>query len=475
MTISGVTLGFALLVLTLAFRAATSNRHIRGRLFTSGIVLGLYTLAGAVHAYGGASAALRSQLEGGGQLLLCFGVVNAVVALALNPWRLDGPSERFPTIVQDSIVIALVALIAALVLQERVWTATAAGAVVIGFALQDTLGNLFAGLAIQVEKPFRVGHWVNIAGTDGLVTGITWRATTIRTRAGNFVVVPNSSLSKDTITNYSEPTAHTRIVVDVGVSYDAPPNDVKAVILAAIRDEPLISRDREPEVLMADFAASSILYRVHVWTTDLGVDERIRDRVRSAVYYAFRRHRIEIPYPIQIEMSRQEVAPSLDQIGTERTLAGVTIFAPLAAEQRAELARSVQPAVYAAGERVVRQGEPGSSMFVVTRGEAAVVIDPDGQEVARHGPGGYFGEMSLLTGDPRSASVKAVTDLELLEITADAFRRFVLANPSAVELVASAVSTRTAELAARRATGPVAAPEPPQTFLARVQRFLARK
>jgi CRP-like cAMP-binding protein len=190
------------------------------------------------------------------------------------------------------------------------------------------------------------------------------------------------------------------------------------------------------------------------------------------VYYAFRRHRIEIPYPIQIEMSREEATPAPDPTGVERTLAGVAIFAPLPADQRAELARSVQSAVYAAGERVVRQGEPGASMFVITSGEAAVVIEPDGQEVARHGPGGFFGEMSLLTGDPRSASVKAVTDLTLLEITADAFRRVVLANPSAVELVATAVSVRAAELAARRASGTAASPEPPQTFLARVKRFI---
>ena len=315
MTISGVTLGIALLVVTLALRGALRSRHIRGRLFTSCIVFALYALAAAVHAYGGTSTAFRAQIEGGAQLLLCFGLVNAVVALALNPWRLDGPSERFPAIVQDSVTIALVALIAAIVLQERVWTATAAGAVVIGFALQDTLGNLFAGLAIQIEKPFRVGHWVHVAGTDGLVTEITWRATKMRTRAGNFVIVPNSSLAKDTITNYSEPTVHTRIVIDVGVSYDAAPNDVKAVILDAIRDEPLLCADRQPEVLMADFAASSILYRVHVWTSEPAAEERIHDRVRSAVYYAFRRHRIEIPYPIQIEMSREEAVPAVGSVG----------------------------------------------------------------------------------------------------------------------------------------------------------------
>ena len=124
---------------------------------------------------------------------------------------------------------------------------------------------------------------------DAMVSQITWRATKLRTKAGNFVIVPNSVLSQDTIVNYSEPTLETRIEVDVGASYDVPPNEVKATILAAIRDEPLISTAREPEVLLFDFAASAITYRVRVWTTDFAADERLRDRMRSAIYYAFRR------------------------------------------------------------------------------------------------------------------------------------------------------------------------------------------
>ena len=115
---------------------------------------------------------------------------------------------------------------------DRIVATTAVGAVVIGFALQDTLGNLFAGLAIQIEKPFRVGHWVTIGGVDGIVSEVTWRATKIRTKAGNFVVVPNSAVGKETITNYSEPTRETRVEVEVGASYDTPPNEVKAVIAA---------------------------------------------------------------------------------------------------------------------------------------------------------------------------------------------------------------------------------------------------
>src|SRR6266487_2463789 len=110
------------------------------------------------------------------------------------------------------------ALAAILFMQEKILATTAVGAVVLGFALQDTLGNLFAGLAIQIEKPFRVGHWVTIGGTDGVVCEVTWRATKLRTKQGNFVVVPNSTVSKETITNYSEPTRDTRIEIQVGVS-----------------------------------------------------------------------------------------------------------------------------------------------------------------------------------------------------------------------------------------------------------------
>src|SRR5437667_196811 len=122
---------------------------------------------------------VRRFLEVVAPLLISLGFVNALVALAINPWRSDRMPDRFPNIVQDTIVIALFGIAATLILRERILATTAVGAVVIGFALQDTLGNLFAGLAIQIEKPFRVGQWVNLAGKDGLVSEITWRATKI--------------------------------------------------------------------------------------------------------------------------------------------------------------------------------------------------------------------------------------------------------------------------------------------------------
>ena len=294
--------GVLLSLIALALRSASVNRFVRRRLTISCGLFAVYAAANALVAFGRLPQGVADQIRTANPLLLAFGLSNALVVLAINPWRGDSIPERFPNIVQDAIVIGLFGLAAMIFLPDKLAATTAVGAVVVGFALQDTLGNLFAGLAIQIEKPFRVGHWVTIGGRDGMVSEVTWRATKIRTKAGNFVVVPNNMLSRDMIVNYSEPTRDTLVEVEVGASYDTPPNDVKAVIREAVGGEPLIAAEHEPEILLADFAASAITYRVRVWTNDFGAVERVQDRVRARIYYAFRRHRITIPYPIQVEI-----------------------------------------------------------------------------------------------------------------------------------------------------------------------------
>jgi small-conductance mechanosensitive channel/CRP-like cAMP-binding protein len=470
-----IIVGAVLLALVLLARRATVNTYVRSRLWTSSLLFLLYTIAAALAAYGRLPASVAAQIRVATPLLLAFGIANALVVLAINPWRADRIPDHYPKIVQDAIVITLFVLAAMLFMPDRIVATTAVGAVVIGFALQDTLGNLFAGLAIQIEKPFRVGHWVTIGGVDGIVSEVTWRATKIRTKAGNFVVVPNSSVGKDTITNYSEPTRETRVEVEIGASYDTPPNEVKAVIRKALQGEPLIAPEPAPEVLLVDFAASAITYRVRVWTTDFAADERIRDRVRSRVYYAFRRHAISIPYPIQVQIDQDASAAAPDAGDARaRSFDGVEILAALTDEQRVELAAVSRPQLYAAGEAIVAEGDAGDSMFVLARGEAAVTLSQTEGVVATLRAGAFFGEMSLLTGDARSATVSAVTDCELIEVSADAFRRVVLTDAAIVDRVAAAVETRRAELERHRASRATdgAAAETPQTFVNRMRRFL---
>ena len=144
-----VIVGLAFLVTSLGLRRATINRHIRGRLFLSTVLFAAYTVSAGSLQWLSVPDDTRQTLEAVNWLLIVFGVINLAVALTINPWRVDRIPERFPNIVQDTIVIALFALVATLILRDRVMATTAVGAVVIGLALQDTLGNLFAGLAIQ--------------------------------------------------------------------------------------------------------------------------------------------------------------------------------------------------------------------------------------------------------------------------------------------------------------------------------------
>ena len=199
-------------------------------------------------------------------------------------------------------------VIGTVLLREQLLTTSAVGAVVVGFALQDTLGNLFAGLAIQIEKPFRVGQWVQFGDREGQVQEITWRATKLRTKAGQFLIVPNSVISKEPVLNYSEPTVPTRIEVEIGASYSVPPNDVKRAMQEAMANSPLVMRAPEPQVVIKGFGASSIDYLAQFWIEDYAIDRTARDQVRTNLWYTFRRHNIEIPYPIQIQYERDRRA-----------------------------------------------------------------------------------------------------------------------------------------------------------------------
>ncbi|HUQ88450.1 MAG TPA: mechanosensitive ion channel family protein, partial [Vicinamibacterales bacterium] len=233
-------------------------------------------------------------------------IVNAAVTVTANPWRLDRPSDRFPAIVQDFAVIVLFVAIGTVLLRQQLLTTSAVGAVVVGFALQDTLGNLFAGLAIQIEKPFRVGQWVQFGDREGQVTEITWRATKLRTKAGQFLIVPNSVISKEPVLNHSEPTIPTRIEVEIGASYNVPPNQVKRAMHEAMANSPLVMRAPEPQVIVKGFGASAIDYAAQFWIEDYAIDRTARDQVRTNLWYTFRRHNIEIPYPIQVQYERDE-------------------------------------------------------------------------------------------------------------------------------------------------------------------------
>jgi small-conductance mechanosensitive channel len=469
--------GVAALAATLALSSLSINRLIRRKLRLSMLLLAAYVLlhlALAVRADLLGPAAVE-QVTAFERLALAAAIINLLVIGIINPLREDRVPDAFPVILQDAIVIGLLVVTSTFVFHDQLITTSAVGAVVVGFALQDTLGNAFAGLALQSEKPFRPGHWIRVGEFEGRVVEVTWRATRLRTRAGNLVVLPNNIIAKEAITNFSEPRAPARLEVVVGASYLSTPNEVKAAILEAIANVPRALATPPPDVLLDAFDGSAITYRARFWVNDAEFDDEGRDEVRTAIYYSFARRGIEIPWPIEVGYQRDWPEPDEETKRRQREemLARIDLFSSLTADERREIAGATATRIYGNGETIVRQGEPGHSMYVLCSGSAAVLLEPERQEIATLSSGEYFGEMSLLTGEPRSATVVARGDAVVLELDAELFRKLGADSPHAVEQIGLAAVARRSELdhvkaVVRGAAVAVA----PATFLSRMKKFL---
>jgi small-conductance mechanosensitive channel len=406
------------------------------------------------------------------RLLLAFAAINAVVSLLFNPWFQDRVFDRSPAIVQDALVVVIFGGAAVFLLKDSTFlTASAIAAAALGFALQDTLANAFAGLAIQVEKPFRVGHWVSVASYEGSVAEVTWRATKIRTKAGNLVVIPNNTIAKEAINNYSEPALPTLASVEVGADYGVAPNEVRDAIVTAARQASRVLQSPPPEALLHNFGDSAIIYHARFWIADFAQLEYAQDEVRRAIYYEFRRRNIEIPWPITVEYKGEKAVPDSVERHERfcRTIAAAPAFAGLPDDCHHALASAAQERMYGDGEVIVREGDQGGTMFFVQRGRVAITVGPDHRQVAVTESGGYFGEMSLLTGEPRSATVRAVGDSTVLAVSGEVFGAYVRSHPEVIELLAAGAVRRRTELDASRAQ--TSAPVDAGTLVQRIRRF----
>jgi CRP-like cAMP-binding protein len=267
----------------------------------------------------------------------------------------------------------------------------------------------------------------------------------------------------------------TRIDVEIGASYNTPPNEVKRAMQEAMANSPLVMKAPEPQVLIKSFGASAIDYIAQFWIEDYAVDRAARDQVRTNLWYTFRRQNIEIPYPIQVQYERQEgpLRTEKDVCDAAIRLGELDLFAPLDEAARQALSVSASEHLYATGETIVRQGAAGDSMFVIMKGQVRVVLEPSGQEVAVIPAGGFFGEMSMLTGEARTATVKAAEEVTVLEISAADFRALAVGNPGLLDHISTVIGSRRTGLEHAKASAAiVAAPEAKQTFLARMRRFL---
>jgi small-conductance mechanosensitive channel len=398
-------------------------------------------------------------------VLFMFGLIRLVLEFVDSVTRRG--KVHFSSIFKELIMLLLWFVVVMVVLYTdfgvqplSILTTTTVFAAVLGFALQETLGNVFSGLSLSIGRPFEPGDWIRSGTHLGQVKGIAWRATTIVTRANERLEIPNSVIAKDTLYNYA--TGYVRDEISVGISYGVPPNHVREVVLTLLRDVPQVLHDPPPEVLAWNYSDFAIEYRIKYAIVDYGTQEHVRDRVASSLWYALRRHSIEIPFPTRTvhvrDAGRDEDEKADAQFERElmTDLRQVDWLRGLSDDELRLLVPTVSVRQFGAGEMLVRIGEPGESMFIVRSGRAEVLgRTADGQirHLAEIGRGVVTGEMALMTGEPRNANVRAITDLEVIEMDREGFTRLFKEHPDAAASIGDIITARNRERLEKLASG----------------------
>jgi small-conductance mechanosensitive channel/CRP-like cAMP-binding protein len=389
---------------------------------------------------------------------LSVAIVRGIVVIADHVVRRR--QAHFSTILRDLLTLLVYAIVIVSVLHtidvdvSALLTTSAIVTAVIGLALQETLGNVFSGLSLQLQKPFEPGDWVRFDGFEGRVQGIGWRSTALITRNLETLDVPNGFLAREVVTNYRGHAMGDQLFV--GVTYDRPPNAVKEVILSVLHEVPDVVAMPPAVVEVVDYGDSSIKYRIRFWIRDYGHQPRVRDAIMSKLWYAFRRHDIEIPFPIRTVYMHDATAGGRAGAGMQQLfgeLRQVDFLTDLPDDDLAMLGSALKSAVFGTDEIICREGDPGDAFFVLHRGEVEVVahgVSGHETHVADLRAPAFFGEMALLTGEPRSATVRAKGDAELLVVDKAGFEQLFKTHPSVAAAVSRVLAARQSELRERR-------------------------
>ncbi|MDX1502545.1 MAG: mechanosensitive ion channel family protein [Thermoanaerobaculia bacterium] len=399
-------------------------------------------------------------------------VLSAVVFMALvdrlifaRPWA-PSAQPMVPKLARDVLTMALLVAVVLVVAKEildqplgALLVSSTVLSAVVGLALQDVLRNVFAGVALDVEKPVRRGDWIMVDGvTQAQVLEMSWRSMRLRTKEGVEISEPNANVSASRIVSYGSGRRPKAMAFRVGLPYEAPPAEVKAALAAAARSAPGTLEAPPIEVFLESFDDHSIGYYMRAWTRRIADMKGYQDEVNSRIWYEIKRRGLYVPFPIRTvhlhdaekmaeQGRRREVEDAF------RLFSGLELFRELETDAVRELAAGARRHHYYDGEVMVREGESGDSLFVIASG-AAVVRKASAEgaatdiEVARLGRGDFYGERSLLTGEKRSATVTVAGGTEVIEVTKEAVAPLLEHDPKIAEALSRALAARQAETAA---------------------------
>ena len=367
-----------------------------------------------------------------------------------------------PRILEDIVVIggyvlwAMVRLSYAGVELSSLVATSAVITAVLAFAMQDTLGNILGGLALQLDSSLEIGDWVKMDDISGRVVEIQWRYTAILTRNGEKVVVPNSQMMKgkfSVIADKDLGVAGWRRWIWFNIDYSVNPSLVVAAIERAIAEADIANVAREPKAscVAMEFAPGSVRYALRYWLVDPQFDDPTDSAVRSHVLATVQRNGWRIALPDQVVHLVQDGEAHREAVWQRelsrrlQAISGIELFASLDENERHKMAERLVHAPFARGAVVTRQGAVAHWLYIIASGEAEVFWEaPSGERklLARLPQGSVFGEMGLLTGAPRASTVVAASDVECFRLDKAAFEEIIRARPELAESMSHILSVR---------------------------------
>lgn len=404
-------------------------------------------------------------------ILLIGAALIRLLGLFIFRILLDALKIHPPSILEEILVViayfvwAMLQLHAAGVPLGEIITTSAIATAVLAFAMQDTLGNILGGLALQWDHSLKIGDWVEVGDVEGKIVDIKWRAISLETRNWETVVIPNGLMMKNQFKVLGERTGESvkwRRWIWFNVNYSVAPDRViplaeSAVLLAEI---PGIALQPTPNCLLMDIDHSTARYALRYWLTDLAKDDPTDSQVRQHIYAALNRQDIRLAMPRQhfyvtnrdesyLEHKREaRFAQRLEALGH------IDLFSTLNQSEQQQLARSLEHRPYAEGDFIFRQGELDHFLYIIHSGRADVFIsDDEGGDAYAFSleEGEIFGEIGLLTGEPRGATVKASSPLECYALGKEDISDLLANRPEIVDEMSQVMVSRQSALQKARA------------------------
>jgi small-conductance mechanosensitive channel/CRP-like cAMP-binding protein len=322
-------------------------------------------------------------------------------------------------------------------------------AIIIGFAGQNFFAGIIAGISVQLNRPYKVGDWLQVGERFAEVMEINWRSTRLRTNDAIYLDIPNNEMVSHAIVNLHYPTEVHAMRIRVGVEYKNPPNRVKDALLRAASTAEGVLAEPKVRVFLVDFADFAVIYEIKFYMGNHARINEINDAVRTNVWYELKRQRITIPFPIRTLHVERRAARTVqeDQEEARTILRDEPLFECLSDAQIENMVKEARLNHFGRGERVIQEGAEGDSMFVLLRGAAQVSVSRNGSSipVATLSAGDCFGEMSLLTGERRTATVRAESDCYVMEISKPVMAEVIRDSPDCLERLSELLAKRKLE------------------------------